>query len=345
MDKKTLARLRGLGYEFDSAYDDLAELLEKSRADDAENKKKREEAKLEKAENEKQLVNNAPDMIGFDDEKGFFSQGTSKQIFRYHQALRYGKGTYGMDFNACCVMYFLQNYGLIPPVIKRKRFEYAFTPLKPQSDVSSKRNNTTKAQYIFIPDNDVNKDIIASEKGVIIKIVENLFDNLFPLGADAYLRGFEGGGAIFPHILGDENKLKIIFSKFYDTAKSEGYSFLRKNHNASGIKDLLDKGIKNKYLFLSKGILDKTYFQNNVIFIGLAHSTPMPGHYCIIVNVPIEKTLEGQKFWVYPADDPLYGKTNVYVPQKEVANLEKMANLIEENYGNFLIYPNCAIGV
>lgn len=51
MDKKTLARLRGLGYEFDSAYDDLAELLEKSRADDTENKKKREEAKL-KAETE-----------------------------------------------------------------------------------------------------------------------------------------------------------------------------------------------------------------------------------------------------------------------------------------------------
>lgn len=28
MDKKTLARLRGLGYEFDSAYDDLADSYE-----------------------------------------------------------------------------------------------------------------------------------------------------------------------------------------------------------------------------------------------------------------------------------------------------------------------------
>ncbi len=51
MDKKTLARLRGLGYEFDSAYDDMAEMIEKSRADDAENKKKREEEKLKKNRN------------------------------------------------------------------------------------------------------------------------------------------------------------------------------------------------------------------------------------------------------------------------------------------------------
>ena len=74
----------------------------------------------------------------FTREKSFNTQSTNNKIIRYYQALSYGKNVYGMDCNACCVMYFLQNYGLIPSDIPRKAFEYLFTSLNPSPSVDDK---------------------------------------------------------------------------------------------------------------------------------------------------------------------------------------------------------------
>jgi hypothetical protein len=284
-------------------------------------------------------------LIGFDNEKGFESQGIKQEIFRYKQALSYGKGVYGMDCNACCVMYFLQSYGLIPPVIKRKRFEYAFTPLTPSRSLFAKEKESSKAKFVFIPDEDSNKDNSSiSEKGNVIPVNNNLFDNMFPKGAEYYLRGFDGGGAIFPHIENSSSILKKIFLRFYDLSKIDSLKFLKSNYDETAISELLDGGVRNKYEQLVNGI-GASYFKKHIIFVGLAHLSPMPGHYCLIVNTPTETVVEGISFWVYPADDPFYGKSSVYVPKGTISNLSVMANLIEQQYGRFLIFPNCAIGV
>ena len=80
MDKAKLAKLRAMGFEFDSAYDDAAERIEKSRADDAENKKRREEVKL-KTETENQMNQDFKD---FDAEDSFASSGKNTRIKRYY---------------------------------------------------------------------------------------------------------------------------------------------------------------------------------------------------------------------------------------------------------------------
>jgi hypothetical protein len=170
---------------------------------------------------------NQPDvLVTFEEEKSFQSGGY-KRITRYFQALRYGKDVYGMECNPCCVMYFLQNYGLIPPNISRKQFEYAFTPLNPD-----KKTQNTQAK--------------------------------------------------------------------------------QKRKDYSGIY------LDNNLIIPKEDLFDKS-----------------------------TQTFGGVDFWVYPADDPLYGNTKIFVPKQELSDLSTMAALIDDtnNLDKYLIFPNCAIGV
>ena len=170
---------------------------------------------------------------------------------------------------------------------------------------------------------------------------EDLFDNVFASGAENFLRGI--AGAIFPHVVTCHNQLLAICKNFYQLTQDTEYKSLQKYLNENGYNELQKNGIQNKYNDLVNGLQDKNYFKKHCIFIGLAHYPPLPGHYCLIVNTPILKIIDDIKFWVYPSDDPLYGKTFIYVPQIPLQDLttisEKMVSF------NRLIYPGCAIGV
>ena len=341
MDKAKLAKLRAMGFEFDSAYDDAAERIEKSRADDAENKKRREEVKL-KTETENQMNQDFKD---FDAEDSFASSGKNTRIKRYYQALKYGKSTYGMDCNPCCMMYFLQSYGLIPPNMARKEFEYLLTTLNPPDSVKATKSNKSAKSANVLPKNSIKRKILFND--VFARVTEkDMFFGLFK-NSELFLRGVEG--AIFPHIPTSELILNKIANNFYQLSMDKNFGFLGEFHQkgASQFKSG-DKVIQNCYLKLVNGDFTDKYFElGNTIFVGLAHYAPLPGHYCLIVDVPTSLTVDGIDFWVYPADDPLYGRTNVYVSKKNIPDLETIANLIydSQKLDKFLIYPNCAIGI
>jgi len=276
---------------------------------------------------------NQPDtLVTFEEEKSFQSRGY-KRITRYFQALKYGKDVYGMECNAFCVMYFLQSYGLVPPKISRKQFEYAFTPLNPDKKTQNTQAKQKRKDYsgIYLDNN-------------LIIPKEDLFDNLFPKGASNFLRGIEG--AVFPHLESSHQLLLEICNRFYSLGRQPKYSFLQ-DYLQNGYYSLSYEGIKNKYVDLVAGITDRKYFEKHCIFVGLAHYPPLPGHYCIIVDIPSTQTFGGVDFWVYPADDPLYGNTKIFVPKQELSDLSTMAALIDDtnNLDKYLIFPNCAIGV
>ncbi len=76
------------------------------------------------------------------EEQSFKTFNNYYELKRYYQALKYGlndkqQEAYGMECNAVTLMYFLQSLGLIPPEMRRKEFEYAFTTLSPYDDKQS----------------------------------------------------------------------------------------------------------------------------------------------------------------------------------------------------------------
>ena len=205
-----LARLRAKGVIIDPEWDVMAIRQDKHSEEYDASVKKVEEAKLKKNEIEKEtpISYQTDNIIEIDEEAFFFSQGIKKDksLQRYYQALAYDPDTskntpyvYGMDCNACCAMHFLQSWGLIPPNMSRKEFEYLFTPLNPSSAVNAKIN---KAAYLPNP---TPKSMVGIKvNGVLVKPTENLLYGIFPKspsgedGVISFLRGEDN--AIFPHL-------------------------------------------------------------------------------------------------------------------------------------------------
>lgn len=318
---------------------DFKKVLEQSKRDLLDKPK---EALLgQKAKLLNQAYEEENKLIGFDKEESFLSSGKNN-LRRYYQALYYGEGVYGMECNACCMMYYLQSYGLIPP-IKRKRFEYAFTPLKPKRDVYAKSESDSKASIIFIPNKENPNRQYEAEEGNLMQVVPDIYDSFFK-NPSLFLRGYKDGGAIFPHLSDSQATLFGIFKKIYDLSLKQGYSFLRKNHLQKAVNEVLSDKIKNKYAALVNGIQSESYFDKHCIMVGLSCYPPYPGHYALIVNTPRKRMIDDVEFWDYPADDPLEGNTRIFVPATPISDLEVMERKVR-NRGGYLIFTNCAIGV
>jgi hypothetical protein len=270
-------------------------------------------------------------MSDFEEEDFFISAGADSSLKRYYQALTYGsekKPIYGLECNACCVMYFLQSYGLYPPTLSRKKFEYLFTKLNPPIEVKGQsQNDKPKGKGGYY---------IEGDKKKLLRPKEDMFDTAFA-NPNMFLQG--KSGAILPHTGEGITKLTAIYQKFNELSSLDGYKFLEKYKQKYYSLDF-----SNKYEALVNGITDKGYFERNVIFIGLYNNEGLY-HYCLIVNTPTKEylTLGNVKysFWLYPTDDPYYGNQTVFVPTKET-KLE-LSNFI--SLGVYLIYPQCAIGV
>lgn len=280
------------------------------------------------------------------DKENFFISSGNPSLKRYYQAIKYN-GSYGMDCNACCLMYFLQSYGLIPPFMNRKQFEYAFTPLYPNFKKHIKVDEIevyTKDKSIKLVGEDSIFSPISSPDKYVLPVNSKILDGVFP-NTEFFCRGRKGGGAIFPTTSEGAKQLLTFCDKFYDLSKEKGYEFMQEFRKSSYF-NLSYMGLKNKYEDLVNGITDKKYFENNVIFIGLYGRLPESTvlslyHYCLIVNIPQSETINNIDFWAYPSDDPYYGTTRVYVPKDIKTNLAPFAN--NDKYK--IIFPNSGIGV
>ena len=100
--------------------------------------------------------------------------------------------------------------------------------------------------------------------------------------------------------------------------------------------------------------MNEEYFKlGATIFVGIYdYGKLFPAHYCLVVNTPTTYVMEMSnktkiEFFVYPTDDPFYGKRNVFVPKMPFANITIWQNISKElrDKGFFTVFPNCAIGI
>lgn len=255
-----------------------------------------------------------------------------KDFYRYFQVLYYqGKIGFpddlaGMECNACCTMYFLQSYGLIPPNTSRRYFEHLFTSLP------TKLHDFTLIDEVDGGTLQKNMDLeVDFGNGVILKPQILIYDELF-------IRG-KGGNSISP--INGGSRLYNICKRFYDYRDESGNQPLKQFHDEAACSELFANNganLVNIYNELTIG-LDASYFEKHVVFVGIhyyeEYDGEAPGHYCVIVDKPREETEEGVDFWVYPADDPKEGKTEVYVPKKG----ELIPKPYDFSYNNFLYAP------
>jgi len=249
---------------------------------------------------------------------------------RYLQAAEY-RG-YGMDCNACAIMYFLQSYGFIPPNTSRREFEHLFTPLVTKLKIHlsweghevEKKNKDGKIVKVNVKGakyRTKNRTIPVTIDGKTLKPK--------PEGQDLitntdFLRGTTGYG-IMPKVghtvKGDYTTLYGVCQNFYNYKDANGNKTLQKFQKLrqEGCDELISNGVDNIYDDLRTG-LNGNYFERHVVFVGiyLKETGNHPSHYCVIVNEPREYTITTDeeievKFWAYPADDPMMMKTEVHV--------------------------------
>lgn len=332
---------------------DFKKVLEQSKRDLLDKPKEAllgQKAKLLNQEEEEQ--NN---LIEFDPEDSFTSGG-AKKLKRYYQALKYDPlknnkppFVYGMDCNACCVMYFLQNFGLIPPNITRKQFEYVFTVLNPPKAVKPLSSTDLKDPAYNPNPKSKSKDSIKINGDFFKPIDFDIFAVAFPNGSEGFLRG--SSGAIFPHLSSSHKMLFDIMRAFYNLSFKNGYEALQKYHNPL-LREFFSESeilIKNVYQDLSQGAFNEDYFrQGFAIFVGQDDLGSSPGHYSIIVNShQFLKTIDNITYYFYPVDDPFYSNSNfsTYVVAPNTTNQDVILELKKIKGKLKIITINCAIGL
>jgi len=184
----------------------------------------------------------------------FLSYGT-KTIRRYFQASYY----YGMECNATCVMYFLQSYGLIPPDMPRRKFEYLFTSLKPNLN-----------KDVFRDDMDLgskkSSELIVLYNDVLFKPQTLIHDEAFLTGVPTKGISPESGYST------NGTGLYTICEKFNNYKDEYGdrrlAGFHEKYEYEEGYEELFSKKLEKIYDKLRKG-LNANYFRKHVVFVGI----------------------------------------------------------------------------
>ena len=242
-------------------------------------------------------------------------QRKTKIIKRYYQALTYkknGQEAYGMECNASTLMYFLQSLGLIPPNITRKEFEYAFTTLLPYSDekrMSKQRPITIGGNY---PNNMYPWDNapMAMPANLISSRVSK--DALF--GRNGVVGISQTNEAL--------QQIGETITNFAATSiNQEAFGFLKRFH-----EDIVVDKVYNKQDFMADlseklilGEIPDAYFQSGgVIYTKIKYTYPFSqsnNHFVVITNNYEDKfSIDSKTYYLYPADDSLWGKTCVLIP-------------------------------
>lgn len=303
------------------------------------------------------------------DEDFFTSKGITK-FHRYFQALYYKNitsatsenGVYGLECNACCIMYMLQNYGLIPPDLTRKEFEQVFTELTPFFDRHSlvseheKIDVNTGAKVpirkkdysfkVFVKRNPYNNYFENESSYFRLYEVSNVLndDKIFNSvdiqgvhGATNFFRGRHGSGDIISPISPKSLfQMSKICQNFYNLKNLHNFQFLSNFHKIKPSQF----HFKNMYKELQEGKLTNEQLNKYPILIGVyyggerGHENDL-SHFCIVVSYEgsrvinkyhngVEKSYNYQVYW---ADDPLFGAVKVYVPE-QILSVDEHRNAV-----------------
>ena len=245
--------------------------------------------------------------------------GSTEKITRPEQVL----STYGITCYGTSVMFMLQSYGLVPPDMTREEFEYAFTPLNPKSD----KHSDPKTDDIQVAGK------TQSGAKPVDLITEALQGTSRPPKSDtslgkvtfteATLRGADKGSFTVKQIM--EHMPKILAAFNAQSAK-KGYEFMKAHVPVSGKPYAASAGENwiESSKELSKGTIPADYFKDgNTIMTGVTLSFPPASsldHWVVIVKEPDKREIDGKPYFLYPADDPLFGEAYVMAPGLEKAD-------------------------
>jgi hypothetical protein len=245
--------------------------------------------------------------------------GSTEKITRPEQVL----STYGITCYGTSVMFMLQSYGLVPPDMTREEFEYAFTPLNPKSD----KHSDPKTDDIQVAGK------TQSGAKPVDLITEALQGTPRPPKSDtsvgkvtfteATLRGADKGSFAVKQIMEHMPKILAAFRK---QSEKKGYEFMKAHVPVSG--QAYAEGLREKWLEsskdLSQGKIPADYFKDgNTVMAGVSLDfQPTSGldHWVVIVKEADEIEIDGKAHFLYPADDPLFGKVYVMAPRLENAD-------------------------
>ncbi len=117
------------------------------------------------------------------------------------------------------------------------------------------------------------------------------------------------------------------------------------------IKNLQSKLLTDDYL-------NDTYFESGkTIFISVSYALSyeekgyngLTGHYALIVGKQVDSFMhEGKKYYIYPADDALWGRVYVLVPTfKDVTSKFNHSKIVDATYDGTYLHniTNLAIGL
>lgn len=238
--------------------------------------------------------------------------GTAHTITRPEQVLyEYGITCYGTS-----VMFMLQSYGLVPPDMTRTEFEHAFTPLNPLHRGGAKTGPITVAgveQKSAVPIDLVTKSLEGTERpskrdSSLGKITTT----------EATLRGADRGSMRVSDIMA---RMPVILATFAAQADKPGYAFLKAHHAPGGAYTADAKGERwtDATADLNGGKLTADYFKDgNTVMTAVLLDYPPEGtldHWVVIVKEGTAITVGRTKHYLYPADDPLFGRVMVLAPK------------------------------
>lgn len=245
--------------------------------------------------------------------------GSTEKITRPEQVL----STYGITCYGTSVMFMLQSYGLVPPDMTREEFEYAFTPLNPKSD----KHSDPKTDDIQVAGK------TQSGAKPVDLITEALQGTSRPAKSDtsigkvtsteATLRGADKGSFTVKQIM--EHMPKIL-AAFNAQSTKKGYEFMKAHVPASGKAYTAGTGENwvESSKELSQGKIPADYFKDgNTVMAGVTLSFPPTSsldHWVVIVREPDKEEIDGKPYFLYPADDPLFGEVYVMAPRLEKAD-------------------------
>jgi hypothetical protein len=245
--------------------------------------------------------------------------GSTEKITRPEQVL----STYGITCYGTSVMFMLQSYGLVPPDMTREEFEYAFTPLNPKSD----KHSDPKTDDIQVAGK------TQSGAKPVDLITEALQGTSRPPKSDtsvgkvtfteATLRGADKGSFTVKQIM---QHMPKILATFNAQSAKKGYEFMKAHVPASG--KAYAAGAAENWVEsskeLSQGKIPADYFKDgNTVMAGVTLSFPPTSsldHWVVIVKEADKKEIDGKLYFLYPADDPLYGEAYVMAPPLEKAD-------------------------
>jgi len=192
---------------------------------------------------------------------------------------------------------------------------------------------------------------------------QNLIENQI-LSQSALLGGKFGISLINQTLKTALTKLENITKNFaefaYQPQQKDKYSFLKDFHKSIVFTEIIKKNnfIKDLRTKLLSDNLNDMYFESGkTIYISVSYALSygekgyngLTGHYALLVGKYVDSFMyEGKKYYIYPADDSLWGQVYVLVPMfKDVTSKFNHPKILDATYDGTYLHniTSLAIGL